>query len=108
MNELQKQIPGIYYFPSYEIVMDELRDYRFYSEDMLHISPFAVEYIWEKFCNSYISDKAIPFMKRMDKLNKFLQHRPFNATSEAYITQQNQARREMADLEKEIQKFFRK
>lgn len=77
IDRLVQEFPEVYYFPAYEIVMDELRDYRFYGEDMLHISSLAVEYIWEKFKETWISPAIEPLMKRVDKLNKSLAHRPF-------------------------------
>ncbi len=72
------------YFPSYEIMMDELRDYRFYAEDMVHPNQLAINYIWEKFQQVWISDKALNTMKMVDEVQKGLQHRPFNPNSDAY------------------------
>lgn len=60
--ELEARFPGLYYFPSYEIMMDELRDYRFYDIDMIHPAPLAVEYIWERFLTACISQKAREFI----------------------------------------------
>ncbi|RKD91750.1 GSCFA domain-containing protein [Mangrovibacterium diazotrophicum] len=65
------------YFPSYELVMDELRDYRFYGADLVHLSPVAVDHIWSKFNESLIDDKAGKLMSRIAKLRKAIQHRPF-------------------------------
>lgn len=72
------------YFPAYEIVNDELRDYRFYSEDMLHPSDQAVEYIWQRLCEVYLSDAARRFLAEWTPLRKALAHRPFNADSQEY------------------------
>jgi hypothetical protein len=69
------------YFPSYEITMDELRDYRFYAEDMLHPSKIAIDYIWEKFASGWISPEAIQVMDEVDAIRKALAHRPFNPDS---------------------------
>ena len=66
------------YFPSYEIMMDELRDYRFYAEDMIHPSAVAVDYIWERFTEAYIAPEAHETMKLTDSIQKGLSHRPFN------------------------------
>ncbi|HEU4497318.1 MAG TPA: GSCFA domain-containing protein [Flavobacterium sp.] len=66
------------YFPSYEIMMDELRDYRFYAEDMLHPSQTAVDYIWEKFAEASVSGPASSLMKDIDFIQKALRHKPFN------------------------------
>ncbi len=72
------------YFPSYEIMMDELRDYRFYDEDMLHPNQTAISYIWEKFQEVWVSSVAIKTMKLVDEVQKGLQHKPFNPDSEAH------------------------
>ncbi|TRX38846.1 GSCFA domain-containing protein [Flavobacterium sp. ZT3R18] len=69
-------------FPSYEIMMDELRDYRFYAEDMLHPSPMAVDYIWERFKESTISETVYTTMDAVESVQRSLQHRPFNPHSE--------------------------
>lgn len=84
VHEVLAQTKNIHYFPSYEIIMDELRDYRFYAEDMLHPSSIAVDYIWEKFVNSWFSAEAAQVMKRIDGIQKGLSHRPFNETSKAH------------------------
>ena len=77
---------GLYYFPSYEIMMDELRDYRFYADDMLHPNRTAVDYIWEHFQNVWISSQSIEIMKEVEGIQKALNHRPFNKESEQYKT----------------------
>ena len=71
----------IKYFPSYEIVMDELRDYRFYGKDMLHLSETAIEYIWGKFKESWIAPEVFSIMKEVNSIQKSLEHRPFNEHS---------------------------
>ncbi len=73
------------YFPSYEIMMDELRDYRFYKEDMIHPSELAIQYIWEYFSEIWISEKAKKTMKQVEEIQKGLSHKPFNPDSEQYI-----------------------
>ncbi len=74
-----------YYFPSYEIMMDELRDYRFYSEDMIHPNQTAINYIWDKFSSNWITDKAIKTMDKVATIQKGLAHKPFNPTSEQHL-----------------------
>ncbi|MBJ6369781.1 GSCFA domain-containing protein [Snuella sedimenti] len=85
---LNNQKPGSkgesYYFPSYEIIMDELRDYRFYKEDMLHPNAVAINYVWEKFKNVWVADEATKIMDRVDAVQKGLLHKPFNYNSEAH------------------------
>lgn len=72
------------YFPSYEIMMDELRDYRFYSEDMLHPNQIAIDYIWKLFSENYISEESFSTMKDVDEIQKSLRHRSFNPESEQH------------------------
>ena len=70
------------YFPSYEIMMDELRDYRFYAEDMLHPNQVAVDYIWQLFRESYIEESIFKTMNLIENIQKSLKHKPFNPNSE--------------------------
>lgn len=78
------QSRGFCYFPSYEIMMDELRDYRFYAEDMIHPSPLAIDYIWERFKEVWIDENALSTMDEVETIQKGLAHRPFNPNSEAH------------------------
>ena len=75
---------GVYYFPAYEIVNDELRDYRFYASDMLHPSQQAVDYIWERFVAIVFSDSAREYLREWKPVKEALAHRPFNPDSDAY------------------------
>ena len=75
---------NIHYFPSYEIMMDELRDYRFYAEDMMHPNHLAIEYIWNKFKEVWISEDSNKIMDEVDVIQKNLQHKPFNPNSESH------------------------
>ena len=73
------------YFPSYEIMMDELRDYRFYAEDMLHPNQTAIDYIWMKFSENYINEVEFETMQHVSEIQKALSHIPFNPNSESHI-----------------------
>lgn len=73
-----------YYFPSYEIMMDDLRDYRFYKKDMLHPNETAIDYIWEQFKKSWIDEKEYQMMKEIDSIQNGLAHRPFHPNSESH------------------------
>ncbi|MDH6306959.1 hypothetical protein M2459_003608 [Parabacteroides sp. PF5-5] len=85
VDELQNRYPDrIAYFPAYEIVMDELRDYRFYADDMLHPSPLAVAYIWERFTASFLSAESQQIMKEWQEVQKAINHKPFQPESETY------------------------
>lgn len=84
-HQLVAQDPqNIYYFPSYELLMDDLRDYRFYTSDLLHPSPMAELYVWEKFTASLLEEEAQAFLQEWQPLQQALQHRPFNPTSSAH------------------------
>lgn len=87
--DIRKQL---YYFPSYEILMDELRDYRFYKEDMIHPSHLAIDYVWDKFSEIWINSDAKDVMSDVEEIQKGLQHKPFNSESEqhqAFLTRLN-------------------
>ena len=85
-EELCRTFDHCFYFPSYEILLDELRDYRFYADDMLHPSPLAVEYIWECFCRTYFKKETLDVMEEWSEIEKALRHKPFRPDSEAYRT----------------------
>jgi len=84
VDELTKKFDFASYFPAYEIVMDDLRDYRFYADDMIHPAPAAIEYIWDKFASAYIDKKEIEWMKRIEKIRKGLDHRSSGASPDEY------------------------
>lgn len=71
----------LHYFPSYEIMMDELRDYRFYAEDLIHPNTTAIQYIWERFTSTWISKKACETMQEINSIQKGLSHKPFDVKS---------------------------
>ena len=80
----QEEGEAVYYFPAYEIVNDELRDYRFYKADMLHPNEQAVEYIWERLVETCFSSEAKKFLEAWRPIKEALGHRPFNPDSETY------------------------
>ena len=85
VDELCRRFPErCHYFPAYEIVMDELRDYRFYAEDMAHPSKQAIDYVWECFTTHCLDSEAQQFMLQWEKVARALEHRPFNPESEQY------------------------
>lgn len=69
---------AVYYFPAYELLMDDLRDYRFYADDMLHPSSMAVAYIWEKFRHCMMDESSLKLMAQVERIVRAAQHRPFN------------------------------
>ena len=72
------------YFPAYEIVLDELRDYRFYADDMIHPSSVAIEYIWECFGKCYFNNTTQKLNEEVEAIMRGMEHRPFDASSEGY------------------------
>lgn len=83
-NVINKYKDNVEYFPAYEIVNDELRDYRFYKSDMIHPSEQAVDYIYEKFSQCYYSDAMVNFLSKWIPLQKAFSHKPFNPETEEY------------------------
>ena len=75
---------NVSYFPSYEIMMDELRDYRFYSEDMIHPNKIAINYIWEKFNETWFEENTGSIMKEIELIQKGMAHKPFDKNSEKH------------------------
>ena len=96
---------NIYYFPAYEILMDELRDYRFYAPDMLHPSEQAVEYIWEKLVDNYFSPAAKDYLEEWRPLKQVLRHKPFNPDSQDYQVLMDKTMLKVAELRKKYPTF---
>ncbi len=90
------------YFPSYEIVMDELRDYRFYAEDMLHISDVAVNHIWELFEQALMDEKSVSLSAEVQKVINAAGHRPINKKSPEFYTFLSSFQKKIAKLEYEF------
>ncbi len=93
------------YFPSYEIIMDELRDYRFYAEDMLHPSQTALDYIWVRFFENYISEENHSTMEEVCSIQKGLAHRPFNPNTAAHQKFLNTLNDKIISLQKKFTHF---
>ena len=91
----------LHYFPSYEIVNDELRDYRFYKEDMLHPSDQTVSYIWERLSSLYFSAATNVFLNRWRPIREALGHKPFNPDSEEHKLFVQRTQQKIADLKKD-------
>lgn len=102
IHELIERHKGVYYFPAFEIMMDDLRDYRFYSDDMLHPSKMAQEYIWNKLVESSFSDELISFIRKWDKINKSLSHRPFNSNSQKHQSFLKKLLQELENLNSKV------
>lgn len=83
-HKIAAQAEYVHYFPAYEIMMDDLRDYRFYNADMIHPSPVAIDYVWDKFQKAYIDRRVLPIMQQVEEIRMALSHRPFNADTEGH------------------------
>lgn len=100
-DELCRERDNCSYFPAYEIVNDELRDYRFYAEDMLHPSAQTVGYIWERFSGVYFSNATKTFLERWRPIKEALGHKPFNPDSEEYKLFMERTMEKLAALKKD-------
>lgn len=115
IDQLQQNAAApLYYFPAYEIVLDELRDYRFFAEDMMHPSSVAVDYIWERFGETFFSQQTIDTNKKWQQINRALNHRPLNENTENFTRFLNQTLQKLIkfqtnhpqiDCEQEINKL---
>lgn len=97
-DKLVKANVNCTYFPAYEIVNDELRDYRFYREDMLHPTDQTVEYIWQRLQEKYLSNSAKDFIESWRPLKEAIRHRPFNPDGAEYIAFANKTKENIAKL----------
>lgn len=100
VNEICRQFANAHYFPAYEIMMDELRDYRFYKEDMVHPTEQAVRYIWEHFAEFAINASEKPAMNAAAELRQMLEHKPLFPETEAFKRFELQKERKTAELKK--------
>ena len=96
---------SVAYFPAYEIMMDELRDYHFYAPDMLHPSQQAVEYLWERLVDTMFSDAAKAFLDEWRPLKQILAHKPFNPDSEEYRALIDKTMLKVNELRKKYRNF---
>lgn len=102
VDEDCKSHENAHYFPAYEILLDELRDYRFYKEDMVHPTDQAVRYIWEKFVDYAINLSEKPAMQAVTELKQMLHHKPLFPDSDAYRKFEQQRQQKTSEIK---QKF---
>jgi hypothetical protein len=81
VDKLNRETENTKYFPAYEIILDELRDYRFYNEDMIHPNIVATNYMWQRFCENYMTENTLQIMKTVEDIVKAAAHRPLHQTS---------------------------
>lgn len=99
IDELQRRYAATcFYFDAYEVLLDDLRDYRFYADDMCHPSTQAVEYIWDKFRNAAINNVCEPVMRRLDDIAAACAHRPFNPNTAQHKTFQQKIIQKIEEL----------
>jgi hypothetical protein len=84
VDQLQKRFENVHYFPAYEILIDELRDYRFYAQDLVHPNDQAIEYIWSRFLNAFGDEQTQSMISQWEKLFQRMNHRPLHSDTEAY------------------------
>lgn len=84
VHQLVDKFDQLYYFPAYELVIDDLRDYRYYAEDLAHPNYFATQYVWEKFITACVEERAIKLIEEIHSINLAYQHKPFNISSEQH------------------------
>jgi hypothetical protein len=88
---LAQKFPNVTYFPAYELVMDDLRDYRFFERDMMHPTEQAVDYIWDYFSHAYFSEETKNVMREVEKINAMQAHRPINGADTEGVKKFQQA-----------------
>ena len=84
VHGLTETLPKLKYFPAYELVIDDLRDYRFYAEDLAHPNYAATEYVWDKFTHALMSEETRLLMKEIAEINLAFKHKPFNANTDQH------------------------
>lgn len=99
VDQVCEQFANAHYFPAYEILLDELRDYRFYKEDMVHPTDQAVRYIWEKFVSFAINPSELPAMQTAAELKQMLHHKPLFPDSDAYRKFEQKRNQKVTELE---------
>jgi hypothetical protein len=114
VHGLIEKLSKLYYFPAYELVIDDLRDYRFYAEDLVHPNYAATEYVWNKLVDACMNDETKHLLKEIAEINLAYKHNPFNAASQqhdkflksfAAKTKQLQEKYPSLDFENEIKYF---
>ncbi|MFK7921160.1 MAG: GSCFA domain-containing protein [Bacteroidia bacterium] len=101
-HQLSEQLADVYYYPAFELLMDDLRDYRFYANDLLHPNEQGEQYVWEHFGASFFNDKTQDLLKRWEALRSSLAHRPFQAQGEEYQKFLHQLLNRVQSLENEF------
>lgn len=83
-EKLEQALDWVHYFPSYELVLDDLRDYRFFKDDLVHPSAMAVDYVWDHFAQALFREETVELIRQIEKIRKASAHRPFHPESTAH------------------------
>jgi hypothetical protein len=102
LHQIVEKENQLHYFPSYELMMDELRDYRFYADDLLHPNQVAIDYIWERFQETWLAEVCFPTMKKVQQIRQGLAHRPFNPNSVAHQKFQQKLQQQITQLQEQF------
>jgi hypothetical protein len=102
IHEILKEHAELYYFPAYEIFMDELRDYRFYAADMLHPSEQGTAYIWQRFCDTWMDPATLQQYSNVSAVIRATGHRPMNAVTDAHKTFRQQTLEKIEHLSRQF------
>ncbi len=102
LEEICRRLPFVHYFPAYEILLDDLRDYRFYEADMAHPNPVAVDYVWQYFEEAFFDEKTRTLCRRIERIAAAAAHRPFHPQSVEYQNFIKKTMEEMERLEREF------
>jgi GSCFA family len=84
VHDVIERLEKLFYFPAYELVIDDLRDYRYFAEDLVHPNYFATQYVWEKFVGSYTNKETQELMQQLSEINNAFKHKPFNKNSQQH------------------------
>ncbi len=106
LHTVLEQYSTVEYFPSYELILDELRDYRFYTEDMLHPNQTAISYVWQRVTETYMDKKTQELMQEVEQLKKMMAHKPFDTSTVAYQKFLTQMEEKKVILSKKINKII--
>ncbi|MDF2456356.1 MAG: hypothetical protein K0R51_2349 [Cytophagaceae bacterium] len=101
-HQLNTQYNNVHYFPAYEIVLDDLRDYRFYAQDLVHPNELAVAYIWDKFRQTFFDKETNSLLDQWQQARQNLRHKPFYEKTQAYKTFLEQTLRDLEQLNQKL------
>lgn len=107
-HELESKFENVHYFPAYEIMMDDLRDYRFYKDDMIHPTDLAENHIWEQFLATYCNVETHSIIAQWNKLSKAMAHKPFFPESEAFQKHQVETSKKLEEFNKMLEMRLKK